>query len=141
MRIEELPAGREMDALIAEHIFKWRKMRGPKTDYDGPCESFDVLIPPDIEDPFPLYSFRGSIKPWYFCSKWSTQLAAAWEVVETLGELGYTCVIEWKGSDRFYAGTAEVNIVKNLYTVGLGVGTFPEALSRAALMAMGVTEL
>lgn len=55
MDINKLEAGREMDALIAEKVFGWRKVKGPKTDYNGPCESFDVLIPPSIDDPFPFY--------------------------------------------------------------------------------------
>lgn len=76
--------GRELDKLVAEKVFNWRKVPGPKTDYDGPCESFDVLVPPTIADPFPLYPPKGVIKPWYFCEYWSTDITAAWKVEQEI---------------------------------------------------------
>ena len=80
--ILSMKPGRELDELVAEKVFKWRKVHGPKTDYDGPCESFDVLIPPTIDDPFPLYPPKGAIKPWWFCRNWSTDISTAFEVWE-----------------------------------------------------------
>ncbi len=123
--------GKELDALVAEHVFGWRKVPGPITDYDGPCESFDVLVPPTIDDPFPLYPPRGAIKPWCFCNKWSIDLTAAWElrqyihetiggtkIISVCGDLPELCKI-WNGK-------------KYIEAKGYAI---PEAICKAALIA------
>jgi len=122
--------GRELNVLVAEHIFEWRKVPGPGTDYDGPCETFDVFVPPTIDDPFPLYPPRGAIKPWYFCRNWSTDISEAMEVRERIhrtiggteiisvcGDLPELCKI-WNG---------------NNYIEAKG-HTIPEAICKAALI-------
>lgn len=142
-KILAMKPGREFDALVGEHVFGWRKVPGPTTDYDGPCESFDVLVPPDIDDPFPLYPPRGVIKPWWFCHKWSTNISLVWEVVEEtkmpflicrsyenefgVGEVGWT--ITWckkagcNLSDRCVHGN-------DFWALSA-----PEAICKAALLA------
>lgn len=146
---KEMTAGREMDVLIAEHVLKWRKMHGPKADYDGPCESYDVLIPPGVSDPFPFYPSRGSIKPWFFCRKWSTDIANAWEVVERMPipfklekcwEKAYQIGPEgWSAcwcTDADCEGCNENSRCTN--GDDAWAETAPLAICRAALKAMGV---
>lgn len=125
-----LKPGREMDALIAEHVLKWRKVPGPKTDYDGPCESFDVLVPPNIKDPFPMYLPRGAVLPYWFCHEWSTGLENTFNLVREYGlkkadglELRqcHGCFIAKFGGSDWAKGT-----------------TAPEAICKAALLAEAV---
>lgn len=125
--------GRELDALIAEYVFGWRKIPGPKTDYDGPCELFNVLVPPTIDNPFPLYPPRGAIKLWYFCHNWSTELSAAMELFTYFGWQG---TVGYSGTDWF------CNIMNGFDDNGSAIygevgdcDAAPEAISKAALMA------
>lgn len=79
---------RERDAWIAEVVFGWRRIKGPKTDYDGLCEYGDVLIPPEItseEEAFRLMPPKASIPFTYFVNrKWSTDIPAAWTVLDEI---------------------------------------------------------
>jgi hypothetical protein len=81
-----MAAGRELDSLVAEKVFGWRRIKGPKFDYDGPVESNDVLIPPTIideDEAFRMMPPKGAIPFFYFVHRgYSTDIAAAWEVVE-----------------------------------------------------------
>ncbi len=138
----------EMDAFIASKLF------GQELSYEK-CEECSgtgyILDPnPDPDEG----ACCGQIKcpkcggkPYYLLGypkptrDYSTDIKAAWEVVEKLGELGYTVRIEWKGSDRVYSGTAEVGIVKGIYTVGLGVGSFPEAVCNATIMTLNIPNI
>lgn len=123
--------GKELNAMVAEHVFGWRKVPGPTTDYDGPCESFDVLVPPTIDDPFPLYPPRGAIKPWYFCSNWSTGLTAAWELREHIHRtIGGTHIISV--CDELTELCKIWNGIKYIEAKGY---TTPEAICKAALIA------
>jgi hypothetical protein len=122
-----LKPGREMDALIAEHVFKWRKIPGPRTDYDGPCESFEVLVPPDIDNPFPLYPPRGAIKPWWFCHKWSIELEDAFEIVREYG---------LKKADGLELRQCHGCFMARFSGPYWGLGEYPpEAICKAALLA------
>lgn len=126
--------GPETDVLIAEYIFGWRKMPGPKTDYDGPCESYDVLIPPTIDDPFPLYPPRGAIKPWCFCHLWSTDLPAAWEVAEKFERITIERTVH--GSEHGWC--CEVFTYDNGYKLTMNYAyaeKAPEAICKAALLS------
>ena len=126
-QISDLKPGREMDALIGEHVFKWRKEPGPKSDYDGPCESFDVLVPPTVNDPFRFCPPRGAIPPYLFCHSWSTSLEDAFTLVKKYGlkkvdglELRqcHGCFIAKFGGPDWAKGT-----------------TIPEVICKAALLA------
>lgn len=126
MRVDEMPAGREMNALIAEKAMGWTVFYGEYKGYELFDDEVAQGYPPKEEAdgvPFEI--------PYY-----STDIAAAWEVVEILGKHGYTAHIEWKGSNRVYAATAEVTFVKCIYTEGHGVGALPEAICRAAFKAV-----
>lgn len=122
-----LKPGREMDALIAEHVLKWRKVPGPKTDYDGPCESFDVLVPPTLEDPFPLYPPKGSILPDWFCYEWSTELDDAFGLVHQYG---------LKMADGLELRQCHGCFIARFSGADWAQGTtIPEAICKAALLA------
>ena len=136
-QILALKPGREMDALIAEHVFRWRKVPGPKTDCDGPCESFDVLVPPGVQDPLPLYPPRGAIKPYWFCKQWSTDLNDSWSVREWIldcvggVELIRFCDAETPEYCGVYRG-------KEKSEIQVWASTTPEAICKAALLAEAV---
>lgn len=126
-QVMALKPGREMDALIAEHIFHWRKVPGPKTDYDGPCESFDVLVPPDIKDPFPLYPPKGAIKPYWFCHPWSTNFDATLDLVQEYG---------LKKVDGLELRQCHGCFIAKFGGPDWGKGaTIPEAICKAALLS------
>ena len=136
-----MDAGRDLDALIAEHVFGWRKVHGPKTDYGGPCESFDVLVPPTIDDPFPHYPPRGSIKPWYWCNNWSTDIRLALPLAE---RYGIAIIPQSKGDGAYrwlacdvemviYRGS-EINIVP-INDTDISADTVPLAICKAVLLS------
>lgn len=125
MDIDEIQVGKDLDELVAEKAMGWR-LNESGSWYDGDKPMHYSNYPPP-----PAYAMCSNK---YF--KPSTDIAAAWEVIKKMGELGYTCHIEWKGSDRVYAGTAEVDFVKGIYTVGHAVGDASEAICRAALKAL-----
>lgn len=133
-----MPAGGEMDRLIAEKVMGYTVYH---YDKDHPNNCYYMLMDADFDPVLFTGNYRDSEKKteeeaWNDCPEFSTDILAAWEVVKKLGELGFTVIIEWKGSDRVYAGTAEVTLVKRIYTEGHGVGTLPEAICQAALMAI-----
>lgn len=122
MNIDEMQ-GRELDALVAEKVMGFiipLNLRHSVNWGGGP-----PIIVGDKTLNIPRYS---------------SDIAAAFEVVKKMGELGYTCHAEWKGSDRVYAGSAEVSFVKCIYTVGHAVGEMPESICRAALKALSVQD-
>lgn len=133
----------EMDAFIASKLF------GQELSYEKceECSGTGYILDPD-PDPDEgaccgqIKCPRCGGKPYYLLGypkptrDYSTDVKVAWEIVEKLGELGYTVHIEWKGSDRVYAGTAEVAITDSIHTVGHGVGSFPEAVCNATIMTL-----
>lgn len=139
-----METGRELDALIAERLFGWRRIKGPKFDYDGPCESGDVLIPPTIvndDEAFQMMPPRGSIPFYYFVNrKWSTDISAAWEVVEKMKRNGWSVSITTWGNDKL-----ERSEWQDKWKVVFGFEKGPyvflsdsiaEAASKAALLAV-----
>lgn len=83
---EMMPAGREMDALIAERIFGFRREAAPK-DYDGEHGGNEVLVPPTatLAELEPILPRKGPIPFDYLVGeRYSTDIAAAWQVVERL---------------------------------------------------------
>ncbi len=128
VEILALKSGRELDVLVAEYVFGWCKVPGPKTDYDGPCESYDVLVPPTIDDPFPLFPPKGVIMPWWFCDNWSTNISAAWEAVDTMRKNGYTVNL----MGRLYGYSVSIGVDWVEYRV---LADAPGAICKAALLA------
>ncbi|HBN95097.1 MAG TPA: hypothetical protein DDZ66_02260 [Firmicutes bacterium] len=96
VKIDEMQAGREMDALIAEKVMGWSHKEGLKYDYNGPCEWNMVLIPPTMSDEdytYWVFPPKGVISKTFFLDKrYSTDIVAAWEVRAKIQELGFTAV-------------------------------------------------
>jgi hypothetical protein len=104
----ELPArallqkpGPELDALIAEKVMGWRWIQPPKHDYDGPLpEQGLVLAPPEFTGDGFAWPNRGVVHAHYFLNggdrhRYSTDIAAAWEVLAKLAFEGWGIELEY----------------------------------------------
>lgn len=72
--IPTIPAGRELDGLIAKHTLCWESVPGPTMDYDGPIINGPILIPhgAPADRAFTMLPPRGIIPWYYFAYQWST---------------------------------------------------------------------
>jgi hypothetical protein len=122
--------GRELDALVAEKVLGYWWSDGPKHDYDGPCEWERILIPPNFtEKDLKSWVFppKGKIAKTYFITdKYSTDIAAAWKVVEKLksGKPIYMRIF-WQDNYGAAFGNPSTSVFAN---------TAPEAICKAALL-------
>jgi len=135
MNYDEMEAGTEMDIAVARDVMRWHQWDGEEGDYDGPypvfCDWGDggltVYVDEGDED--------GSKR---FAP--STDIAAAWEVVEKL---------KFDGTGLFFALEYDNNEIWDaaFYYPSLGDGgmpkwknapTAPLAICRAALKAKAV---
>ena len=135
MRIDEMPAGREMDKAIGQHIFKYWV-----DHYDKDCAencyyclmdgSGDAVIPGLHEG-----ERRTEEEAWADCPEFSTDIAAAWEVL-----------------NKFTHKEPCINYLNDLWNpVGWhchidghhteGCDTAPLVICRCALKVAGVTEI
>lgn len=127
-QIDALPAGRELDALVAEKVFGWVWVR---EDTEQPDAVPYLVGPhggafyPSVANKYPELSTAGGDIPAY-----STDIAAAWEVAMRFDSRGVT----WNAYDKLYQ--AEVTQYKpETFASGRGE-TAPLAISRAALKAV-----
>jgi len=83
---------RELDVRVARAL-GWREVQGPTKDYDGPVESFRVLVPPTLTDDqaYKMMPAFGTVQPWFFCKPWQSDVAAAWTLMEMAYDAG--CVL------------------------------------------------
>ncbi len=91
--IENMPAGREMDALVAEKVMGWKWLIGVANLGSGP--KYRYLDEPHVWNP-PRVEWDGKTEmpinhpcintEWEY-PEYSADIAAAWEVVEKLREL------------------------------------------------------
>ncbi|AHV96139.1 BC1872 family protein [Paenibacillus sabinae] len=131
--------GPELDALIAEHIFRWRRIKGPSFDYDGPCDSNDVLVPPTItsqEEAFRYMPPKGAIPFTYFVNRgWSKDISAAWEVVDKMrNNKIYLDVRVWPVDYQVLPHQDENNKLVDRWIVKKQ--SLPESICKAALLAV-----
>ena len=150
--IDKLEAGRELDALVAEHIFGWKRIAEGSVSINVPSGETvllnDLFVSPDD---YERVMVRGLalVAPMNL-PDFSTDISAAWEVVEHVrrmhparvwfelyaprGDLPWTAVfftrcLEWEdsmyemGSDRIIPSSGK---------------EAPLAICRAALKAVGV---
>ena len=144
MKVDEMPAGRELDALVAEKVMGWRWFRPGDAGEDGYpvdfwCDAAGDLTgwcdrpwPDDTEqwgDAPALFSARGTWQP-------SQNIEVAWEVVEKLARRGFIASVASDGADRWVADFAADPLV----TVCTYAPTAPLAICRAALKAAGIEE-
>ena len=104
----EKMSDRELDAAVAEKVMGWRWVQAPQYDYDGPLpEQGKVLVPPDHDDKNYQWQPKGVIQPYAFVGgmRWSTDIAAAWEVVDRVLDLAFSC----------FGGMTGVNLLYNPY--------------------------
>ena len=79
-----MPAGREMDALIAQYVFGWKLRYVPK-DARGENQGFvlvSAVISDALDDARIDYPKIGALPTYYYCRDWSTNIQSAWEVVQ-----------------------------------------------------------
>jgi hypothetical protein len=157
MLIDEMPAGREMDALVAE------KVMGNKLEYgcfidDGYADDCvtdicDCAIAESLhkeKEKFPdKCQYWRELDP----LPYSTDIAAAWEVVKKLKEKGWSfrysnnACAEYQHAAAFYqcykAVSEDILTGKSIYKDNAYAiaNTACLATGRAALKAMGVTEI
>jgi hypothetical protein len=83
MNIDEMEAGRELDALVAERVMGWKFIPLPKRNRSGLCINCGRAV---WDDPRNRQTELG------ICNeedcRYSTDIAAAWLVEERIAELG-----------------------------------------------------
>ena len=115
-----MAAGRDMDALIAEKVFGWRRDSVGR-DADGLHGGTEVLVPPEMgDDWWRALPLKGSVHLGHFTPRWSTDFVTAWTLVERYG--------------RMYGNWREVAF-RNELAVLVG-GAWPEALYKLTPLAI-----
>jgi hypothetical protein len=121
-----LPAGRALDSLVAEHIFGWRWWRlagrGRRCLYPPGEQPAHAMSPACGDEPL------SDDMDWqlHVMGHWSTDIAAAWEVVEKVGLLDEgRCALRRRGAEWYVVADGAI----------LASGkTAPHAICRAALL-------
>lgn len=138
--IRKMPAGREMDALIAQHVFGWRWQRceyiGP-SPVSQPVVRYNLMLPGSEaetwrctpSDDRTKHKILADYQPTY-----STDIEAAWKVAEKFapyfrldargyGEGNWGCTI-WTGYAEVheYGPTAQVAVCRAAL---IAIATFP----------------
>ncbi len=133
-----MEAGRELDALIAENVMGWKRPKWTVTRTLGDC-----MIPPAGADLAKLTGtghrdFEGDKEDIYWTPHYSTDIAAAWGVVEKLESLGFLFSVS-KGRMSFYGGEGVWASFGKLYDrIESTPGETPaHAICLAALKAVG----
>lgn len=136
--ILSMEAGRELDGLIAEHIFGYKWGKTPK-DCNGEHGGEDILIPPGVDENWE-YPPMGRISKYYHVAhKYSTEIEDAWRVVRKLTIQGHfvnVCQFPFKDT-----GNTHIQRVKDTFTGELDVPvqlqdkTVPLSICKAALLA------
>ena len=132
--IDDMPAGRELDALVAERVMGFVRVTDDTSDYNHVRHGNEVLLPPgatlhSLQEWLPR---KGQIPFGYFVTqRYSTDIAAAWRVWSLpqhkgwLLEQGGDCQTVYEGwrdmEDGIWLASAD---------------TAPLAICRAALKAL-----
>ena len=136
MRIDEMPAGREMDKAIGQHIFKYWV-----DHYDKDCAENCYYCLMDGSGDAVIPGFYGERKSeeeaWADCPEFSTDIAAAWEVWDYLKNKYHELILSW--CDDMY--DLLVCDSKGHYLFSSEADTAPLAICRCALKVAGVTEI
>ncbi len=133
---------RELDAQIAERVMGFHREIDETHDYDHVQHRNEVLLPPGetLEHLRELLPRKGQIPFAYFVTeRYSTDIAAAWKVVEKMRELDWRMLLEnWVAVTDAYAAFFRPQDRYN-YEKHIGVtdDTAPLAICRAALAALG----
>jgi hypothetical protein len=137
--IDTLDAGRELDAMVAERVMGWRWLN--YRWHDG--TSKQLLWPSDADeqprgDDFDRL-YDGRLVPWDI--NYSTDIAAAWQVVEHFHEQrGWFVSIQSDGGWNFHNNGTTKGWEVTIGREGEAFApTLPLALCRAALKAVAAT--
>lgn len=139
MKVDDMPAGREMDALIAEKVIRWEVFYGEYKGYELLDDEIAQGYPPEEEVdgvPFEIPNY-------------STDIAAAWEVVEQMRNTpckdgDHYCfelfaTNKWAAVFKHHLGEmVPEEGFKDFEYFMATAETAPLAICRAALKAMGV---
>ncbi len=131
--MSDLPAGAELDRLVAERVMGWRWHQPPKYDYHGPLpEQGAVLVPPGFDEKGFEWPPKGVIPVGFFCSAFnpSTNIAHAWEVVEKMNAAGLWQLLSQDWAFNWCCGFAKAG---EFGPSGGWCDTAPLAICRAAL--------
>jgi len=161
MTIENMPAGREMDALVAEKVMEEQRPARTGNEMDALRGSISGIPSESANGSWFLTTtgFEDGDSPIWLPKPYSTDIAAAWEVVEKIRELRHAAneslrtAVDEEGepSGEIYDHIAfalelwpdcsgwDVNIYDPpaMYATAKA-DTAPLAICRAALKAMGV---
>jgi hypothetical protein len=123
--VSELEAGRELDALVAEKVMGWQRLG--EDDYSKPGHPLGLLSDFDQKGPHPRIQSPES-GAFYFCPCqdgryqrpdaieppfYSTDIAAAWQVVERIKELeGCGLFVTWANAEYGDPSHWEVGFVE-----------------------------
>lgn len=138
MTADNVPAGRELDVLVAEQVMGFVRVTDDTSDYNHVRHGNEVLLPPGAT----LHSLRewlprkGQIPFGYFVTqRYSTDIAAAWRVVERLRDQGYRFALK----DQPGTGIRLASFFnENEYGAMCGDTTDATAICRTALAVHGV---
>ena len=109
--------GRELDAAVAEHVMGWERYGPPGFEYLGNPRT-DPETDPD----------------WSRVPRYSTDIAAAWQVVELMRERGWTMrLYEWQKGGSTACFFRHNGRLEEHWASGRNPA---EAISRAALLAV-----
>lgn len=125
MNIDTLPAGRELDALVAERAMGWTKVKVQTESEFGGASTFV------------LYGTSPINQPWKRVPAYSTDIAATWEIAEKLGPMWLYKTTAGKPSaaaGQLYACSLGSSVLEREWSYG---DTAPLAICRAALKAVG----
>lgn len=137
MKIEEMPAGREMDALVAEKVMGYDGQHQWIKNEDGEIDIFAYEVG-SCNGPkcsicgygYCHHCYRESpSKTCYDNMPYSTDIAAAWEVEEAIKE---------KGLELEAAYCVEIRLLTTNWMFDM-IHATPKQRCIAALKAMGVT--
>lgn len=131
-----LTAGRELDALVAERIFGYRRESYSSRDYDGVLHEGEVLMPPgttwrDVMDYFPK---RGPIPRLYWVSdEYTKSFSGAFAVENAMRQRGWSLTLWYvRETDDWHANFA----TDGDGGTGAEADSAPLAICRAALAAL-----
>ena len=140
MQIDDMPAGRELDALVAEKVMGWRITAWNDGEPWGNREVFPPFepingIPADCD----CISHSEAGEPPHY----STDIAAAWEVFQKVTDLGYIpaiaqCTSGWACDFWTEEAADETGRVDYIHKFReYGQVSAPLAICRAALKVVG----
>ena len=125
MRVEDMPAGPALDALVAEKVMEFW--------WFSDSRGFRMLIEPITELENVCYTTGQG--PFQRVPHYSTDIAAAWLVVEKMRDKGWYWAV-------YYFTTIEAAFTyAGLGSKAAQADIAPLAICRAALLAVGVTEV